>query len=136
MSEIIIGGVSINALKKQRDAMKQEASAFVAKAVSEATELIQQIVDSEDPNSETELAEKAKTLLDNARLVGQVCDVHWYLPYNEPYSGSNALSDSIEYALDEKNETWAYGSNLADLYDTLQAMEHDTFLWNSSSIGC
>lgn len=147
MEDTIINGVSINALKKQRESLRQGATKFISDTIDEATKYVQEILDinkaAEDDDEYVidferveELAKKATELLEAADLVADVANVEYCIAYNEPYDSGNAMSDRLEYC--ESFNLWEDGKNkeLKALYAQLQDMEHKAYLWNSSSVDC
>lgn len=139
MEQITLGGIDIATLKAQQKAVRKDASKFIADTIKQATEVVGKILEAETEEDVESLSAKALELLGNAKLVSDVSGVEYYLPYNEPYDDGNALSDQLESFVDEfeSGDIGVYGDDsLSALYELLQEMEHDSFTWNSSSIGC
>jgi len=147
MSGIILNGVSIDELRKQKTAIQKDASKFISEAVSKAQRLVSEILEMSeeaayddagplDTDKVEALAKEALTLLEDAELVSNVSGVEYYLPYNEPYGDCDALSSRLEdcEGLD------VYGSEklsaIAGLYSQLESMESKSYMWNSSSVHC
>lgn len=140
MRDVVINGVSINALKKQREDLREGASKFISEVIEQATAYVQAIIESDDANLIDDLAEKATELLKEAELVSSVSGVEYYLPYSEPYDDN---AETLSYGLENcDNELFSvyYGNSrnvLVDrLHDQLQTMENASYLWNSSSVHC
>lgn len=133
--DIVINGISINTLAEQRKALQQGASKFLSDTIDQVKALVNRIINEEGADVDA-LAADALELLKAAKLVSNVSGVEYFLEYNEPYDGGNALSDELEGWADESGES-IYGSGfIAKLYDQLQSMENDSYLWNSSSVHC
>lgn len=131
---IFINGVSISALKAQRESLKQGASKFVSDAIEKVKQLVNEILESENVGEVEAKADEAFELLDNAKIVSGVTGVLYSLPYYEEcgqYEYSETLSGMLE---DNDNEAvkLEYGSSVYKLYDLLGGMEINCRDWYSS----
>lgn len=140
--ELKIGGYTIAELTKLQNAIKQDASAVIADAVSDASDKVSQILalasDGGDEDTEVDIQEvdklgaSAAESLKLAKLISGISGVEYYLPYNEEYCDND---ETMHPKLEE-----IYGSvesnGVDELMSILEDMEHQSYLWNSSSIGC
>lgn len=144
MSDIILNGVSITELKKQKALIQKDASAFIARGINDATALLESIlnaVDDEDSELDRESIEAAAAqaveILENVDVVAGVSDVSYYLPFyaeysdDRPYSGRLEDSDRLEEILDGEY-LWRDAGPLGRLYGVLGGMESNSKLWNTS----
>lgn len=135
MSDIIIGGVSIAALKKQREDMREEAVKFIAQSIKSAQDLCEQILSGDENTDYEGLATQANKHLENADLVAGATGNTYFLEFYEEYGDGSPLSHRIE---DNENEhmplVWGSGKceALAKLRDTLGSMESNSRDWHSS----
>ena len=140
MSDIILNGVSIAELKKQKELIQKDAAEFIAKHIEEATELIKSIVDSEEDGLSDEqiqtAAARAKDILENVQVVSGVSGVAFYLPYYEewgyaderPYTSrpyTSQLDDTGLVSYRNHDDVYA-------LHSLLESMEYDSKNWHSS----
>lgn len=145
MKDIVINGVSIEELKKQRQLLQQGASKVIADSIDSATKLVAKIVEAETKDVALKLAEEAYDHLDTAEIVSGVSGVEFYLPFYEEYGRyeHDVILSSIlsqEYVDDEEEvnenasfETWGSKQDaLSKLYHKLESMESDSLAWNSS----
>jgi hypothetical protein len=131
--DIVIGGVSIQELKKQRDAMKQEASVFVSDNVAAGVALVEEILEGNENTNFQQLAEEALKKLDAANLVSAVCDVEFYLDYYEEWGDGNPLTHRLK-SQDNGNIPSVYGNDaLGKLFDLLGDMEFKSKGWHQST---
>lgn len=134
--DIIIGGVSINELKRQRDAMQKDANKFVAESITSAQALVKQILEADadtDPSLIDGWATEANELLKNAALVSGVTGVTYYLDYYEGYGGcDDVLSQELENSENENVDPYGNGP-VGALFDTLSDMEGTSRDWHSST---
>lgn len=135
-TDILLNGVSIAELKKQKALIQKDASAFIADGIKEATNIIRGIVeDAEgeeevDPAVTEKYAKMAIEILDNVALVSGVSGVTYELPYSEDgYYNETPLTIALENAGLE-----AYGDVqfINDLHNTLEDMEYNSRNWHSS----
>jgi hypothetical protein len=141
--DIIINGVSIEELKKQRKAIQQGASKIISDSIEAATKLVHEIMKAESKEDALKLAEEAYEHLDTAEIVSGVSGVQFYLPFHEEYGRhehDEILSSilSQDYVDDEEdvNEnasfSWQDKNALYKLYNKLENMESDSLAWHSS----
>lgn len=141
--DIVINGVSIEELKKQRQALQQGASKVISDNIEAATKLVHEIMKSESKEDALKLAEEAYEHLDTAEIVSGVSGVQFFLPFYEeygPYEHDDILSSilSQDYVDDEDDVndnvsfSWQDKNALYKLYQKLENMESDSLAWNSS----
>lgn len=133
---IIIAGVNINDLKKQRDALKKDANKFVSDNIEQVTKLVNQIVEAESEEEAEKLGKEAFELLEAAELVASVSGVTFLLPYYEEYGrydSDEVLSMKLENSENENlDDVYNSRTYLGKLYDLLGNMEADSLGWYSS----
>ena len=79
--DIVINGVSIEELKKQRAAIRQGASKVISDNIEAATKLVHEIMKAESKDAALKLAEEAYEHLDTAEIVSGVSGVQFFLPF-------------------------------------------------------
>jgi uncharacterized lipoprotein YehR (DUF1307 family) len=137
--DIIINGVSIEELKKQRKAIQQGASKIISDSIEAATKLLHKIMKAESKEDALKLAEEAYEHLDTAEIVSGVSGVQYYLDYNDGYHDDvlstllsqedldeDEVNPNVEFSYSDKNA-------LYKLYNKLESMESDTEGWNAST---
>lgn len=129
--DIVINGVSVNELKKQRAAIREGASKIISENIDLAKTLTQQLVESEDPKVIERLAQEAYTALDTANVVSGVSGVSFYLPFYEEYRDEETYSSMLEESENELvSENWDGAvSKLYNLYEEMESQSRD---WHSS----
>lgn len=141
MKDILINGISINALKEQRKAIQQGASKIISDSIEQGTEVVKELMKAESPEQAEELAAKALELFETAEVVSGVSGVTFEIPYYEEYGSE--FEGVMSYALqqedmaeDDYNVNLEYryddGSKLAKLVSLLESMESDSEGWHSS----
>lgn len=131
--DIIINGVSVNELKKQRDAIKQGASKIISENIELAKKLTKKLLKSKKSEEILSLAKEAYEALDTANILSGVSGVTFSLPFYEEYG--NYESDEIfSFKLEESenelvNENW---DSISDLYNLFYEMESQSRDWHSS----
>lgn len=148
MTDITIGGVSIKALKAQKESMQQEAVKFVSDAVDIGKAAFEQMLLAQTYEHGKEFAKQALEAFENAKLVADVTGVKYSLPYYEEggnYSYQDVLSNQFDGDECEQLESRAqwleelefWGSNedqlFTQLWDVLQTMESQCLDWYSST---
>lgn len=132
--DIIINGVSINELKKQRDSIRQGAAKIISENLEIAKELTQKLVESTDKVEINSLAKEAYEALDNANVVAGVSGVSFLLPFYEEYGryeGEEIFSTLLEESDNEiLKEVWDDSVN--QLYNLFYTMETQSRDWHSS----
>lgn len=131
--DIIINGVSVNELKKQRDAIRQGASKIISENIELAKSLTNQLVMSDSVDEIKKLAEEAYDALDTAKVVSGVSGVTFSLPFYEEY-GNYESSEIFSHKLEQSenkliSENWDIISNLYYLFDNMESQSCD---WHSS----
>ena len=131
--DIIINGVSVNELKRQRDAIKKGASKIISENIEKAKKITNQLVLSDSADEIKSLAQEAYDALDTANIVSGVSGVTFSLPFYEEYGNyesdeifSHKLEDSDNKGL---SENW---DAISDLYYLFENMEIQSRDWHSS----
>ena len=136
MNDIIIDGVSINELRKAKDALLQGANKFIAESIAKAQEIVKERLVVAASYGEAEAAaQEALTLLENAQLVSGTSGVVFYLPFYEEYGqydSNDILSQIIENADHDVIGKYYGGSTLSKLHSLLEDMESTARDWHSS----
>jgi hypothetical protein len=130
MKDIVINGVSIEELKKQRAAIKKDASKIIAENIEAGTKLVEQILATEDQEEADRLAKTAYEHFDTANIVAGVSGVEFFLPFYEEYGrydSDEILSQRLEGELE-----FDFTVALDQLYNILESMEGDSRDWHSS----
>jgi hypothetical protein len=128
--DIIINGVSIDELKKQRVAIQKDASRVIAESIKAGTELVEKLLLLEDEEGAEALAKEAYEQFDTARVVAGVSGVSFFLPYYEEYGRYD--SDEILSQRIEGQVEFEWGDAISELYGVLEDMESDSRAWHSS----
>ncbi len=142
MSDIIIDGVNLNDLKTRYDALAIEqvemrksiakgSAKFIADAVSEATNLIDEFIDDETVDGK-EQAVAATKLLKDARFVSMVSGVQYYLPYYNSQGGYHPDGTPYSEQIDEDGTDRFDDDVFTQLYGVLEDMEGSVAEWNTS----
>lgn len=140
--ELTIGGYTLEELKKIQAAVQKEASKVISEAVAAAEAAVQAIVETAQNYEEDveqmpdslirELAQTAEDNLALAKLVSGLSGVEYCISWDEEYrEQDDTMSTLIEGAFDGD-----YPDVLSGVMSYLEDMEHQSYLWNSSSIGC
>lgn len=133
MTDIVLNGVSINKLKKQRDLIQKDANQFIAKGLRKLEALIREIVNERDEDEDGEmvstdevnegkLLKEATELAENISIVSKVSGVGFYIPWCGESCDEEAFSSMLE-------EVELYDT---DLYSILESMESASRDWNES----
>lgn len=137
MNEIIIDGISINELRKTKQALQKGASKFIAESIAAATEIVKErLVNAASFGEAEQAAQEALALMENAQLVSGVSGVTFFLPYYEEYGGheeENILSMVIENADHDTIGSYYGGGTLSQLHSLLGSMEQTSLDWHSST---
>lgn len=129
-NDVIINGISVNELYKQRLAIKQEAAKIVSDNLEQAKLLTWQLSESEDPEEVKMLAEQAYEALHTAHLVSEVSGITYYLAYSSDYdSPSDIFSRVLQ---DYDNPVLSDNESVKQLADLFSSMESNSAGWNSS----
>lgn len=140
--EILIGGYTVAELTKLQKAVQKDASKIIAEAVALAEGAVSAIidtaqgyVDSKEEMPDTVIRDFAKIAEENlslAELISGISGVEYYLSWDEEYrEQDDTMSTRINAIFDED-----YPEVLEGVMSKLENMEHQSYLWNSSSIGC
>lgn len=132
--DIIINGVSVNELKRQREAIREGAAQIISQNISLAQSLTEQLVQSEDKDEIKSLAKQAFDALDTASVLSGVSGITFFLPFHEEYGNydsSEIYSSILEDCENELiDEVWDDGvRELCELFYDMEAQSRD---WNSS----
>lgn len=140
MKDVIVNGVSMLGLKKQKEALQKGASAFIATAVKEALEMFNTLeqMSADEVEEAKVLAVQIKDKLEQAQLVSGASGVTYDLPYHEEWGyDEKPLSARIDEAADDFEDGAHAALNdseeISALYGLLEDMEYDSKQWNSSS---
>lgn len=142
MNDIVINGVSIEELKKQRAAIQQGASQIISDSIDAATKIVGEIMKAESKEQANALAKEALEHLETAEVVSGVSGVTYCLPYTEEYGGYDSdevlscilsqddadeeeVNENVEFSWREKNDLYA-------LYSKLESMQSASRDWHSS----
>lgn len=129
--DIIINGVSINELKKQRQAIQEGAAQVISDNIDLAKTLTQQLVESKDMTEIDNLATQAYEALETASVVSGVSGVDFYLPFYEEYRDED--EDILSSVLDENdNELLSDSEKVQKLSSMFYSMERQSRDWHSS----
>lgn len=131
MSDIVINGVSITELNKQRLAIKEDASKLMAERIETVKTLVSTILEAETLTVAEEAATEAERLLREVSEIHTASGVEYYLPYSSEYSSDGYASD-IDDKMGEFDITWRSKSILVDFQQTLEDMEYVVCGWNTS----
>jgi hypothetical protein len=137
--DIILNGVSISELKKQKQAIQRDAAKFIAETTNSVKVIVDKIVESEDKSEIETLSGKALEMLENINVVSSVSGVEYFFEYRNEYgdySHSDIASCRLEEKLDEFDVSWKDKKGLEkmfDLYNIFQNMETDVAAWNTSN---
>lgn len=142
MTDIVLNGVSIAELKKQKALIQKDASAFIAKGIADATALIKSIVAAAEvadcrgveliPEQKEEIQEAARlatSILEDVKIVSAVSNVPFYLPFYEEYG----YADERPYTAQLDDALGVYDADaVIELHGVLEDMEYDSRNWHSS----
>lgn len=139
--DIIIAGVSINALKKLKKDIREGASKVISDSIDDALRLSEEMFSVSTPEEVIALAKQALELLETAEVVSNVSGVTFSLPYYEEYGryeSSEVFSQRLEDAEYEDedsvvNAAFHADSVMADLRDQFGNMESEARGWHSST---
>lgn len=141
MEELKIGGYTITELKKVQAAVKKDASKIIADAISAGETAVKEIinigqsfedeedvvVDEETKSKLESLAKEAHKQLELAKLVSNISDVSYYLPFREDGYGDSYYNDL------ENCYTPIESSSVDSLMGLLEDMEYTSQQWHSST---
>lgn len=142
MEDIIIGGYTLEELKKVQAGVKKDASKIIADAIKAGEEAVKEIInlsnednfedEDEKPSEEiatkiNELAVIAENELAKAKLVSDISGVSYYLPFRE-----DGYGDSYYYDLECNYRHLPDNGAVDALMSILEDMEYDSCNWHSS----
>lgn len=130
MKDIVINGVSIEDLKKQRAAIQKDASKIIAENIKVGTELVEKVLETEDQSEADQFAKEAYEHFDTAKVVAGVSGVSFFLPFYEEYGQYG--SDEILSQRLENDDKFEWDGAISQLYGILEDMESDSRAWHSS----
>lgn len=143
--EFVIGGYTLDKLKKIQAAVKKDASKIIADhtklgmdAVDKVIPLIEALYDGDDEDRTEEdtkelsdeinaLAKVAHDNLEIVKVVSAVSDVTFYIPFSEEYS-----SDGNAHRIEDYSYEDDHMDSVKELYSILEDMESDSCNWHSS----
>lgn len=131
--DIVINGVSVNELQKQRAAIREGASKMISENIELAKILTNKIVEAEDKDQIENLAKDAYEALHTANQLSDISGVSFYLPYYEEYGDEN---DQVCSTLLENSENtvltenWSAVSQLCNLFNNMESQSRD---WHAST---
>lgn len=139
---IIIGGYTLEELKKVQEAVRKDAYKIIAEAIKTATDNMDELLtfskeDDEEPYTEEEKsiiiakAKEAGEALALADLVSGISGVSYYLPYNTDWS-----SDGYFYqfeSCDNGEELFELIDGNSNMFGKLEDMEYQSRVWNQST---
>lgn len=131
MGNIVLNGVDIELLEKQRNAVRKDASAYIANGIKEVKELVNQIKDADEDFDIASAAETAEQILTNIQRVSAVSGVEYDLPHSDGY-GNVYGDEPLTRVLDEAADG-IYDGPLSGLYGKLEDMEYTVRQWNASN---
>ena len=118
IKDIVINGVSINALKAQQEAAWFGTGQFMDEALLEGTRLVHELATSlQDESLVAQAAEIFEAMKLVSSVVGFVADMHYY---------EDGLSRLLEIAAEGEETSEVF----SDLLSTLKHLEYESFLMN------
>lgn len=131
MDEIILNGINVKDLQKQRDAIREEATKFISDNLDLANELTHKLIKSENKEEIEALLEETYEVLYNTNLVSDVSGVSFYLPYSRDYCYDDEVVFSSELSGSKVlREFWDNG--VQPLYALYRRMEDKSHGWHAS----
>lgn len=132
--DIVINGVSLNELKRQRDSIRPGASALISEKIELAKSLTQTLVKSTNTEEIEQLAAQAYEALDSAKLVSGISGVNFYLPFYDSqndYTEGETFSSMLEES-DNEVLTENFKGGVKKLYNLFYEMESQSADWHAS----
>lgn len=133
--DILINGVSVAELKRQKEAIQKDASRIVYNEMEKATKILNKLLQkSEDgwgyeltvsQEEADSLATEALEHLETAAIVARVANTTFYLPWDSEYDGDTPWSCKLD-------DSDANSKIFSKLYDVLSDMEGNSRSWNES----
>jgi hypothetical protein len=141
VNAIVIGGYTLEELKKVQEAVRKDANKIIAEAIKTATgnmdELLAFSSDDEEPYTEEEKsiiiakAKEAAEALTLADIVSGISGVSYYLTYNTDWS-----SDGYFYqfeSCDNGQELFELIDDNSTMFGKLEEMEYKSRNWHQST---
>jgi hypothetical protein len=131
--DIVINGISVNALREQRAAIREGASKLISENVELAQILTQKLVEVETKEELENLAVEAYEALSIANVLSDTSGVSYYLPYYEDYGDEN---DKICSHLLENSSNEVLTTNfdtVRELCRLFYDMESQSREWHAST---
>lgn len=147
MEQIIIDGVNLSDLKVKYDTLAAEQAAmrssiakgsskFIADTVEAAKAAMNKLLEVEDKEEITALANEAYTLLKTVEFVSDVSGVGFTIPYydrqSEYYPDGEAFSNLFEESDNEVLPNYGQNKTFDNLLGLLENMESTVAEWNTS----
>lgn len=136
MSDIVLNGVNINELKKQKQAIQKDASLFISSGVKQVRELIEYIVENPQAEDVDAKAEAATEVLENIKVVSGVSGVEYMLPYSNEYGDyydEKPFYDQLEEVEELDSGSYKNKTPVYDLMNLLEDMQYNVKQWNTSN---
>lgn len=131
MDEIILNGINVKELQKQRDAIREEAAKFISDNLDLANELTHKLIKSENKEEIEVLLQEAYEVLHNTNLVSDVSGVSFYLPYSQDYCYDDEIVFSSELSRSKVLED-LWDNGVQQLYALYRKMEDKSHGWHAS----
>jgi hypothetical protein len=145
MEEIIIGGYTIEELKKVQKAVQKDASKHMADFQSKAETAMHEIIahaksvedsDDEDAQIDSALVESLAKVADESlrmvELIAGISGVEYYLLYSEDWGDNGDVWSNLLEEAGVENE-YDSTTSLGKLFGILEDMEYQSRNWHSSS---
>lgn len=138
MQDIILNGVSITELKKQKELIQKDAAKFISDSTERVKEIVSSIVEEDDSEVAETLAAEAIEILDNIGVVSGVSDVEYYFDYRDEYArcdSEDILSKKLDELFEGKDMSWEDMRKLKvySLQGHLEEMESTVRAWCASN---
>lgn len=133
MTDIVLAGVNIAELKKQKQAIQKDAVKFLSDGVEKVKALVAEIttLDTDsDHDTINAKALEAVEILEDIQVVSGVSGVEYYLPHRDEYGYSSGDGEPM-LALLENAEL--EGDDVDSLMGLLEDMEYEVRKWNTST---
>ena len=130
--DIVLNGVSVADLKRQKEQMRESAAKFMADGIANATTIVRKILDEENTEDVDGLAQEATDILEQVELVAGASGMTYYLPYNEEYGEDDSMANELDNA-EHLEIDWRNKSPVYLLRSRLENMEYDSRMWHSST---
>jgi len=133
MNDIVINGISIAELNKQRLAIQEDASRLMSERVDAVKVIVETIIEAESKEVAETAAAEADKLLCEIDAIHNASGVEYYMPYSDEYN-YDGNAGRIEDVASELGLTWRDSSSpLVMLQSSLEEMESIVRVWNTST---